>query len=166
MKNYVLPSFCGIHLIFTLAMSNNILQWNCRSIKANFEELTLLVNKQKPVAVCLQKTFLKDSHKFQLKYHSCYLKNFTDNVKASGGVAVIVKNNVSHHFVKFVTTLQAVAVNISLNKTTTVCFRYLPPSSPIDIKKLHHLINQLPKPFCLNGRLQFPSYIMGMYRHK
>ena len=51
MKNYVFSSFCGIYLILNLAMSNNILQRNCRSIKANFEELTLLINKQKPVAV-------------------------------------------------------------------------------------------------------------------
>ena len=68
MKNYLLTSFCGIYLFLNLAMSNNILQWNCRSVKANFEELTLLINKQKPVAVCLQETFLKDSDKFQIKY--------------------------------------------------------------------------------------------------
>ena len=49
------------------------------------------------------------------------------------------------------TTLQAFAVNISLNKTITVCSVYLPPSSPIDMKKLDHLINQLPKPFILMG---------------
>ena len=95
-------------------MNNTILQWNCRSIKANFEELTLLINEQKPVAVCLQETFLKDSDKFTLKYHSCYLKNCFDNDKASGGVPVIVSNSVPHHVLKLETTLQAVAVNISL----------------------------------------------------
>ena len=151
MKNYVFSSFCGIYLILNLAMSNNILHLNCRSIKANFEELTLLINKQKPVAVCLQETFLKDSDKFQLKYHSCYFKNFTDNDKASGGVAVIVNNSIPHYFVRLETTLQAVAVNISLNKTITLCSVYLPPSSPIDMKKLDQLINQLPKPFILMG---------------
>ena len=66
MKNYIFSSFCGIYLIVNLAMSNNILQRNCRSIKANFEELTLLINKQKPVAVCLQETFLKDSDKIKI----------------------------------------------------------------------------------------------------
>ena len=151
MKNYLLTSFCSIYLFLNLAMSNNILQWNCRSVKANFEELTLLINKQKPVAVCLQETFLKDSDRFQIKYHSCYLKNCTDNDKASGGVPLIVNNSVPHHFIKLETTLQAVAVNISLNKTITLCSVYLPPSSPIDTKKLDHLINQLPKPFFLMG---------------
>ena len=48
-------------------MTNHILQWNCRSVKDNFEELNLLINENKPVAVCLQKTFLKDSDKVNLK---------------------------------------------------------------------------------------------------
>ena len=66
-------------------MTNHILQWNNRSVKANFEELTVLINEKKPVAVCLQETFLKDSDKFSVKYHSC-----GGGDKGSGGVAVIV----------------------------------------------------------------------------
>ena len=132
-------------------MSNNILQWNCRSIKANFEELNLLVNEQKPVAVCLQETFLKGFDKFTLKYHSCYFTHCSYNDKASGGVAIIVNNSVPHRPINLVTTLQAVAVNISFNKTITLCSIYLPPSLPIDVKKLDHLVDQLPKPFILMG---------------
>ena len=81
-----------------------------------------------------------------MKYHSC-----SDGDRASGGVAVIVNNNVPHHAVKLDSALQAVAVSISLNKTFTLCSVYLPPSSPIDIKKLDHLIDQLPKPFIVMG---------------
>ena len=132
-------------------MTNHILQWNCRSVKANFDELNLLIHEKKPVAVCLQETFLKDSDRFTLKYHSCYLKHCTDNDKASGGVAVIVNNTVPHRSVKLNSTFQAVAVSISLNKTVTLCSVYLPPSSPIDARKLDNLINQLPKPFILMG---------------
>ena len=132
-------------------MTNHILQWNCRSVKASYEELNLLINEKKPVAVSLQDTFLKDSDKFTLKYHSCYYKHCSDGDRASGGVAVIVNNNVPHHAVKLDSALQAVAVSISLNKTFTLCSVYLPPSSPIDIKKLDHLIDQLPKPFIVMG---------------
>ena len=67
-------------------MTNHILQWNCRSVKANFEELNLLIH-EKPVAVCLQETFLKDSDTFSLKYHSCYFKHCGSGDKASGGVS-------------------------------------------------------------------------------
>ena len=132
-------------------MTNHILQWNCRSIKANFEELNLLIHEKKPVAVCLQETFFKDSNKFSLKYHSCYFKHCGSGDKASGGVVVIVNNSVPHHSVRLDSHLQAVAIRISLNKTITLCSVYLPPSSPLDIKKLDHLIDQLPKPFILMG---------------
>ena len=132
-------------------MNNHILQWNCRSVKANFEELNLSINENKPVAVCLQETFLKDSDRLTLKCHSCYFQNCTDNDKASGGVAVIVNNSVPHRSVRLDSTLQAVAVSVSLNKTITLCSVYLPPSLQIDIQKLDHLIDQLPKPFLLMG---------------
>ena len=99
----------------------------------------------------LQVTFLKDSDSFTLKYHSYYFKHCTDNDKSSGGVAVIVNNSVPHHSVKLDSTLQAVAVSISLNKTITLCSVFSPPSSPIDIKKFDHLTDQLPKPFIVVG---------------
>ena len=151
MKPYVLPLFCGIFIYLNIIMTNDILQWNCRSVKDNFEELNLLINEKKPVAVCLQETLLKESDSFNLKYHLCYFQHCTDNDKASGGVAVIVNNSIPHHSVKLDSTLQAVAVSISLNKTITLCSVYLPPSSRIDIKKLDRLIDQLPKPFILMG---------------
>ena len=105
------------------------------------------MNENKPVAVCLQETFLKDSDRLTLKGHSCYFQNCTDNDKASGGVAVIVNNSVPHRSVRLDSTLQAIAVSVSLNKTITLCSVYLPPSLQIDIKKLDHLIDQLPKTF-------------------
>ena len=71
MERLILPALLIPTILTLINMSNNILQWNCRSIKANFEELNLLVNEQKPVAVCLQETFLKGFDKFTLKYHSC-----------------------------------------------------------------------------------------------
>ena len=64
---------------------------------------------------------------------------------------MIVNNSVPHHFVKLDSTLQVVAVNISLNKTNTLCSVYLPPSSPIDVKELDHLVDQLTTPFILMG---------------
>ena len=146
MNPYILPLFYGIFLTLNITMTNHILQWNCRSVKANFEKLNPLINEKKHVAVCLQETFLKDSDKFSLKYHSRYIKHCGGD-KASGGVAVIVYNSVPHHSVNLGSSLEAVAVGISLNKTITLCSVYLPSSSPIEIKKL----DQLPRPFILMG---------------
>ena len=151
MNRYLFPLFCGIFIFLNVIMANHILQWNCRSVKANLEELNLFINEEKPVAVCLQETFLKDSDRFTLKYHSCYFEHCSDKDKASGGVAVIVNNTVPHRTLKLDSTLQAVAVTISLNMTITLCSVYLPPSLPIDIKELDHLLDQLPKPFILMG---------------
>ena len=84
MNRYTLPLFCGVFIYLKIIMTNHILQWNCRSVKANFEELNLLINKRKSVAVCLQETFLKDPDKFTLKYHSNYFLTLYDNDKSSG----------------------------------------------------------------------------------
>ena len=64
---------------------------------------------------------------------------------------MIVINFVPHHSLRLDSTLQAVAVSISLNKTITLCSIYLPPRLQIDIEKLDHLIDQLQKPFILMG---------------
>ena len=40
--------------------NNSILQWNCRGIRANYEELLILLDKYNPKVVCLQETSLKD----------------------------------------------------------------------------------------------------------
>ena len=60
MNHYILPLLCGVFITLIQVMSNNILRWNCRSIKANAKDFNLLITVQKPVAVCLQETFLRD----------------------------------------------------------------------------------------------------------
>ena len=61
MNRYLFPLFCGIFIFLNVIMANHILQWNCRNVKANLEELYLFINEEKPVAGCLEESFLKDS---------------------------------------------------------------------------------------------------------
>ena len=42
-------------------MKNRIIQWNCRGLKANYEETLLLLKEYEPAALCLQETHLKDT---------------------------------------------------------------------------------------------------------
>ena len=126
MNRYTLPLFCDVFIYLQIIMTNHILQWNCRSVKANFEELNLLINKRKSVAVCLQETFLKDPDKFTLKCHSNYFKQCTTMINLHEFFATIVNNGVLHHFGKLASILQTVVVSISLNKTITLCSVYLP----------------------------------------
>ena len=140
---------------------DTIIQWNCRGLKSNFDELSLLINNHKPVAVCLQETFLKRGDDISIKYHSIYNKVFTDGEKARGGVSIIVSNNIPHKVISLNTNLQAVAIRLSLHSAVTLCSLYLPPSTPINETSLNDLITQLPSPFILAGDFNGHNVMWG-----
>ncbi|WP_411025491.1 endonuclease/exonuclease/phosphatase family protein, partial [Salmonella sp. s55004] len=69
-------------------MITEILQWNCRGIKANFEHLILKLN---PKIICLQETFLKPSDSLIISNYSS-IHNMLDNPrKASGGTSIFIR---------------------------------------------------------------------------
>ena len=39
----------------------SIMQWNCRGLKANYNEVLILMSLFSPSVICLQETFLKQS---------------------------------------------------------------------------------------------------------
>ena len=45
-------------------MANKLIQWNCRGLRANFNELLLLLTGLCPSIICLQETFLKPTDNF------------------------------------------------------------------------------------------------------
>ena len=67
-------------------MSNKILQWNYRWIRANYKELLLLLNRYNPKVVCLQKTFIKDKNQLNIKHFQSYNHLYKDGHRTSGGV--------------------------------------------------------------------------------
>ena len=140
---------------------NNIIQWNCRGVKPNFEELSLLVSQYSPVAVCLQETFLRSTDNFTLKYYTCYSKSVDGGDRANGGVTLAISNAVPHSPVPLDTPLQVTAAKISLNKTITLCSLYLPPNQVLNIDDLQGLISQLPRPFLLVGDFNAHNPLWG-----
>ena len=40
---------------------DSIIQWNCRGLRHNYNELKLLISSHNPIAVCLQETYLKNT---------------------------------------------------------------------------------------------------------
>ena len=102
-------------------MTYSVIQWNCRGLRPNFEELSLLIVKHNPLAVCLQKTFLKDTDNITVRgfklYHKC---QETEN-RASGGVSIIINENVPQSIVTLNT------VKVTAHKTVTLCSVHLPP---------------------------------------
>ena len=71
--------------------------------------------------------------------------------RACGGVSVLVNKSIAHRHISLNTNVQAVAVVLSLHKTITICFIYIPPRYQLDNRKLNDLLDQLPSPFILLG---------------
>ena len=130
-------------------MTNTDIQWNCRGLRPNFDELSLLIVKHNPLAVCLQETLLKDTDIITVRGFNLYNKFQETERRASGGVSILVPQSI----VTLTTNLQAVAVKVTAHKTIYLCSVYLPPRNHFNLnsKDLQDLINQLPSPFILMG---------------
>ena len=142
-------------------MTNSFIQWNCRGLKPNFNELQLLINEHNPIAVLLQETFLKESDNITLKGFTLVNKIHSGGERASGGVSIIINNLIPHRILDIDTNLQAVAVSLSLPNPLTICSIYLPPNIPLDTHRLDSLITQLPAPFILFGDFNSHNYAWG-----
>ena len=53
-------------------MANKLIQWNCRGLKVNFNELLLLLTGLCPSIICLQETFLKPSDSLNIRGYNMY----------------------------------------------------------------------------------------------
>ena len=129
----------------------NIIQWNCRGLRSNFNELQLLHQDFKPSAFCLQETFLKETDKFGLRGYDHYHSYSPQENKATGGSSVLVRQGIIHSRVPIDTALQAVAVRLTLHIVLTICSIYIPPTSNLRQTDLQNLYDQLPKPCILVG---------------
>ena len=142
-------------------MEQSIIQWNCRGLRANFNEILLLILHFSPTILCLQETFLKDSDTISFKGYSLYNYININNDKACGGSSILVRNDIPHSTIKLNSSLQAVAITASLHKPITFCSVYVPPNSSLSIHDLESLTEQLPEPFVLLGDLNGHSELWG-----
>ena len=143
-------------------MEGSIIQWNCRGLKKKLEEIQLLIKELNPVAFCIQETMLKDDDPFSVKNYAIY--KYTPpiaNGKASGGVCILVRNDIPHSEVQIQTPLQAIAIQITLKKKMSICSIYLPPNNEIDEQEIDNLITQLPSPHLLLGDFNAHSKLWG-----
>ena len=133
-------------------MAHKIIQWICRGLRSNYNDLAILLQEHNPSAVCLQETNLKPNTNIRFKNYSiinCF--GPANNGRACWGVSILVKDGTLHQQITLNTTLQAVAVNINCHRPMTICSVYLPPNRSVDVVELRQLVKQLPKPFMLLG---------------
>ena len=141
----------------------DILQWNIRGLRANFEELRLLCNQYKHQIIAVQECQLRKDKIINLTGFSGLTKSSPGD-NATGGVTLYINNSVLFSEIKLDIDLQAVAVRVSANKTLTVCNIYIPSSLDVSFSDLEHLIQQLPAPFVLVGDLNAHSPLWGDVR--
>ena len=118
---------------------NYIIQWNCRGLRSNREDIELLISKYSPAAICLQETLLTPYQTQTFKHYSAYYKS---GIHGHGGVCILVKDKFIHSQVQFQADLQAVAVCITINKKTyTVASVYVPPNETLNELAFDRMIN-------------------------
>jgi ribonuclease HI len=134
------------------------LQWNVRGIRANLEDLNILLDK-KPVAVSLQETLLSQDSSISLNNYNT-LNKFSS---ASGGrgVSLSIRKDILFQPIPLNTSLEAVAARISLDRAITVCSLYLSPSTVVSKSALEDLVFQLPNPLVIMGDLNGHSPLWG-----
>jgi exonuclease III len=141
---------------------DTIVQWNCRGLRANVDEIHILIKDFIPVAFCLQETLFGDKNIIEFRRYTLFCsKPVMRDGRAHGGAALMIRKNVPHSQIDIVSNLQAVAARVSLFRPITICSIYLPPSSPINIKDLEDLLAQLPSPVLLVGDLNAHSPLWG-----
>ena len=130
---------------------NNIIQWNCRGLRANFTDFRLLCDKYNPIVCCLQETMLTKNDFIIRGFNCIHLTSRDIGGRACGGVSVLSRDGIPSSECTPNTSLQAKAVTISTSKTIIVCLLYLHPSENLNIVLLTRLIAQLPTPFVICG---------------
>ena len=140
---------------------HKIIHWNCRGLKLNYNEILLLLSLLSPSVFCLQETFLKSEDNITFKGFSMYNYIHTDGQRPSGGSSILVHSSCPQREIKLVTTLQAVAVSVTLEKEITLCSVYIPPSFHLETEHLDTLLKQLPSPYILVGDFNGHNILWG-----
>ena len=80
---------------------------------------------------------------------SCLITSMTFRCRASGGVSILIRNDIQCSKVNMKTNIQAIAIKATLHKAVNICSIYIPPNDDIDKNEVKKLVDQLPKPFIL-----------------
>lgn len=82
--------------------------------------------------------------------------------KASGGVAIFIKDDITYKEIPINTSQEAIAVSIKLlDQQLSICNVYIPSSIPLSATILNDLINQIPKPVVMVGDFNAHNSIWG-----
>ena len=69
-----------------MQLKSKTIQWNCRGLKPNYNEVLLLFTLVRPSVFCLQDIFLKPDDNITFKSYNLYNCVYTDGQKHPVGV--------------------------------------------------------------------------------
>ena len=139
-----------------------ILQWNCRGLKPNYQDLQSIIRWRSPLLICLQETKLSPSTTCSIKGYGVFRKDVHSSTIAQGGVLVAAHHSLPTRQLTLQSSLQAVAVQVHINhQELTVCSLYLPPGVPLPVVELRRLLLELPAPVLLVGDFNAHSSAWG-----
>lgn len=141
--------------------NHKIIQWNCRGLRSNYNEILLLLSLLNPSVLCLQETFLKTDDSLNIKDYNSYNYIYSGGQRPSGGSSILVKSCLPQREIPIQTELQAVAISVTLDKEITICSIYIPPSFSLKNEQLESLISQLPSPYLLVGDFNGHNILWG-----
>lgn len=138
-----------------------LVQWNCRGLLKNINDIKDILDTVSPVALCVQETNLGCMHSNILKKYQVFRRDREQASRLSGGAAIILQSGVPAQELKLNTPLEAVAATIIAFKTLTVCSVYLEPNLKITLHDLENLFCQLPEPYLVVGDFNAHSPLWG-----
>ena len=80
-------------LFSSMDFKHKIIQWNCRGLKPNYNEVSLLISEYNPSVFCFQETFLKPDDNISLRGFNIYNYVHTDCLRPCGGASIFVKSS-------------------------------------------------------------------------
>ena len=113
-------------------MKNTIIQWNCRGLRANYDEIQLLLNDYAPAVVCLQETYLKEPNNVTFRNYNIVNKFAIGEGRGTGGNTIIINKTCPSGRIQLKTNLQAIAVSVTLHRTISICSIYIPHKAKIE----------------------------------
>jgi Endonuclease-reverse transcriptase len=122
----------------------NILNWNANGIKTQTNLFTNYIQKHQIHISCITETHLAINEQFRIPGYTIYRQDRRSRV-ASGGVAMIIKNQIKHHLLPEIklNTLECVGIETILidNSKIKIYAMYRPPNSTLQEKDLKKIFN-------------------------
>ena len=139
-----------------------ILQWNCRGLKPNYQDLQSVVRWRNPFIICLQETKLSPDTACSIKGYAVYRRDVHSHTIAHGGVLLAVHHSLPARPLLLSSPLQAVAARVHLgHRDVTVCSLYLPPGAAFPVVEMRRLLLELPAPVLVVGDFNAHSTAWG-----